>query len=270
MDFAERTRSAEQIAREAGVLAMEYFRRLGALKIEAKGHQDFVTEADREVELLIRARLGERWPEDAIVGEEHAPKSGSSGLTWVIDPIDGTANFVSAMPFWCVVIAGVADGQTQIAVIHDPGHDETFVAQRGTGATLNGASIRVRQGAGMGDGTISVGSSRRSPPSQLASLLQSIVEAGGVFQRLGSGALGLAYTANGRYLGYSESYMNAWDCLAGQLLIEEAGGTVERQDADQMITQGGRVIAAPPSIFPTLERLTTAAFGPEAPPKPQA
>jgi myo-inositol-1(or 4)-monophosphatase len=253
---------------------MDYFRRLGGLEIEAKGHQDFVTEADREVELLIRARLAEAWPDDAIVGEEHAPKAGSTGVTWVIDPIDGTANFVSNMPFWCVVLAGVVTrttgGETQIAVIHDPNHGETFVAQRGQGATLNGAPIRVREEAEIGDGTISVGSSRRSPPSQLAALLQSIVEAGGVFQRLGSGALGLAYTANGRYLGYSESYMNAWDCLAGQLLIEEAGGTVERQDADQMITQGGRVIAAPVSIFPTLERLTTAAFGPEAPPKPTA
>ena len=112
----------------------------------------------------------------------------------------------------------------------------------------------------MSTGTVSVGSSRRSPPDRVAFLLQSIIEAGGVFQRLGSGALGLAYTAAGRYTGYTESYMNAWDCLAGQLLIEEAGGLVEAQDASEMIAEGGRVVAGAPGVFHELVSITDAAF----------
>lgn len=265
MSFDARCQDAARIADAAAALALDQFRRLDSLAVELKGQQDFVTEADRATERFIRDELASAFPDDAIVGEEHGDKPGTSGFTWVIDPIDGTANFISGMPFWCVVIAGVADGQIQTAAISDPNHGETFTALRGGGAWLNGAPIHVRADATLTNGTTSVGSSRRSPPSHLSTLLLSIVEAGGVFQRLGSGALGLAYTAAGRYVGYSESHMNAWDCLAGQLLVAEAGGLIEDQNADEMIAQGGRVIAGAPGVFETLERFTTEAFGPGAP-----
>ncbi|MEL7116838.1 MAG: inositol monophosphatase family protein, partial [Pseudomonadota bacterium] len=138
---------------------------------------------------------------------------------------------------------------------------ETFTAVRGGRAYLNDRPIRVRKAAAITAGTVAVGSSRRSPPDRVALLLRSLVEAGGVFQRMGSGALGLAYVAAGRYLGYVESYMNAWDCLAGQLLIEEAGGRVEDQNAETMIAQGGRVVAAAPGVFAYLQTLTDDTFG---------
>ncbi|MEP2261358.1 MAG: inositol monophosphatase family protein, partial [Paracoccaceae bacterium] len=105
--MANRKDTAETIARSGGALALEYFAKLATLEIEDKGPQDFVTAADKDVETHVRALIEEAFPEDGIVGEEHAPKPSGSGYTWVIDPIDGTANFISNIPAWCVVIAVV-------------------------------------------------------------------------------------------------------------------------------------------------------------------
>src|SRR3954452_2695997 len=132
---------ALRIAHEAGELALRHFRALDLLSIENKGHQDLVSNADREVELFVRAELARAFPDDGIVGEEHAPTSGTSGHIWVIDPIDGTANFVRGIPAWCVVIACVDQGMTEIGVIHEPSTGETFCASRGGGAFLNDRAI---------------------------------------------------------------------------------------------------------------------------------
>lgn len=256
----DRLESACRIAIEAGQLAQEYFRQIETLNIEQKGHHDFVSEADRDVETLVRRRLAESFADDAIVGEEHAPKQGSSNFTWVIDPIDGTTNFVNGIPAWTVVIAGVENGRTTLGVIHDPCHDETFVAERGRGAKLNGRPMAAMQDHGMTQGTIGVGLSNRVAPDGAARLVTAILEGGGLFHRNASGALSLAYVAAGRLLGYSEEHMNAWDCLAGQLLVAEAGGRVEKQDADRMIEVGGRVIVGAPGVFDDLLRMSEAAF----------
>ncbi len=260
MELHNRCDTARRIAIEAGGLALDYFNHQDALKIDAKGHQDFVSQADREVELLVRRELAAALPDDAIVGEEHAPTPGTSGFTWVIDPIDGTANFVTAIPAWVVVIAGVSQGRTQIGIIHDPNHGETFVAIRGGGATLNGAPLKMRARTGLGDGTTGVGFSRRTGEAGLMRLMQALIDEGGLFMRNASGALSLAYVAAGRLLGYAEEHMNAWDYLAGQLIIEEAGGGVELQDADAVIRTGGRVIVGAPGVFDDLLRISDAAF----------
>jgi len=260
-DLRDTACTAEAIAKSAGALALRYFKAQDDLVIDMKGHQDFVSQADREVELLVRADLARAFPDDAIVGEEHAPKPGTSGFTWVIDPIDGTANFVSSIPYWCVVIAGVKDSLTQIAIIHDPIHDECFVAVRGKGATLNGKPIHVSKGRSLREGSVAIGVSGRAAPERFQAVVKGVTDAGGVIVRNASGALSLAYTAAGRFLGYTEAHMNSWDCLAGQLLIAEAGGVIEDQDADDMIAHGGRVIAAAPDVFDDLLRISTAAFG---------
>ena len=108
------------IVRSAGALALKFFQDLASLNVEKKGHQDFVSRADKDVELFIRAALQKAFPDDGIVGEEHDPKRGSSGFTWVIDPIDGTTNFINAIPAWTVVLAGVCDNKTQIGIILTP------------------------------------------------------------------------------------------------------------------------------------------------------
>lgn len=251
----------EDICKEAGRLALEYFRNQATLVIDHKGHQDFVSQADREVELVTRKLLSEHFPDDAIVGEEHAPSSGTSGFTWVIDPIDGTTNFINGIPAWTVVVAGVRNGMTECGVIHDPCNNETFVAVKGCGATLNGAALTLSDDRTMSQGTVGVGYSNRVEDQGIIRLVTALVGEGSMFYRNASGALSLAYVAAGRLLGYSEEHMNAWDCLAGQLIVAEAGGVVEQQNADDMIQNGGRVVVGTPAVFEPLLALSRTAFG---------
>ena len=258
--MTDRATKLIDICQEAGRLAVQYFRDQDTLVINHKGHQDFVSQADRNVELLVRDLLAKAFPDDAIVGEEHAPSPGTSGFTWVIDPIDGTTNFINAIPAWTVVIAGVQDGATQIGVIHDPCNDETFVALKGQGAQLNGAPLDLDDPRKLSDGTIGIGYSNRVDDQGIIRLVTALVGEGSMFYRNASGALSLAYVAAGRLLGYSEEHMNAWDCLAGQLIVAEAGGVVEAQDADAMIRDGGRVVVGTPPVFDQLLQISKAAF----------
>lgn len=255
IDWTARAEAATRIATEAGALALDFFADPGRLEIEAKAHQDWVSQADRAVETLVRDRIAAAFPDDAIVGEEHAPKPGTSGATWVIDPIDGTTNFINQIPAWCVAIAIVGGAHTRVGVIHDAVHSETFTATLGGGAALNGRALAVDPGRRVDNGTIGLGRSVRAGVTASARLVEGISRAGGVWARLGSGALSLAWVAAGRWVGYAEAHMNAWDCLAGQLLVAEARGRVEAQDASAMIANGGRVIAAAPGVFEDLVEL---------------
>ncbi len=260
MNMAERAARAAKIAADAGALALGFFSDQDRLRVEKKGHQDFVSQADREVELFVRAALAKSFPDDAVLGEEHAPTPGTSGFTWVIDPIDGTTNFINGIPAWTVVLAGVQGGRTEIGVIHDPCHAEAFIGQRGQGATLNGRRLALSDTRTISEGSTGVGYSNRTDSKNVGRLVNALIAEGGVFYRNASGALSLAYVAAGRLLGYAEDHMNAWDCLAGQLLVAEAGGCVEVQDADQMMAKGGRVIVGTEAVFPDLLRLAEAAF----------
>ena len=114
MTLDEKTKISIEIVKSAGALALKFFQDLASLNVEKKGHQDFVSRADRDVEQFVRTALEHAFPDDGIVGEEHDPKPGSSGFTWVIDPIDGTTNFINGIPVWTVVLAGVCDDKTQI------------------------------------------------------------------------------------------------------------------------------------------------------------
>ncbi len=254
--------AAREIARKAGDEALRYFRVFDTLDIDRKGHQDLVSEGDRNVELLVRGLIETAFPQDAIVGEEHAPKPGTSGFTWVIDPIDGTANFVRGIPVWAVVIAVVEGAQTVIGVTHDPVHDEMSHARRGGGAFVNDRRIHVAQNASLSDGSVGVGFSGRTRGDEVLGLMRGLIERGGVFYRNASGAISLAFVAQGKLLGYAEAHMNAWDCMAGQLLVHEAGGLTEDQDARRMIADGGRVIVGAPEIFAELTEICERAFSP--------
>jgi len=261
-DRDDRMHFAIDLARRAGELGLKYFRDLDNLTIESKGHQDLVSDGDREVELFIRAAIGEAYPDDGIVGEEHAAVTGKTGHVWVIDPIDGTANFVRGIPAWCVVIACTKDGETMVGVIHEPSTDETFYGRLGGGAFVNGRPIRASGGASLSEGSVGTGLSNRASTEHVAVLIANIMAEGGVFYRNASGALMLAYAASGRLLGYVEEHMNAWDCLAGMLLVEEAGGAVLKADPKTVLAQGTQVIAGGKHIFPKLQALCAQAFRP--------
>ncbi len=260
---AEREKFAVDVARRAGEFGMQYFRNLDSLTIESKGHQDLVSEADREVEVFVRKAIAQAYPDDGIVGEEHAPSRGSSGFDWIIDPIDGTANFVRGIPAWTVVIAGALNGRTEVGVIHEPATGETFHGRRGGGAFLNGRPIRTSNVASLGEGSVGTGFSNRREARNIVPFIEELVRKGGVFYRNASGALMLAYVASGRLLGYVEEHMNAWDCVAGLLLIEEAGGRVVRPDPATVIAEGTVVIAGNAALFDEIEEMARRAFSPK-------
>ena len=260
MDIETRREVAVEICSLAGERAVEYFSNLSSVQIERKGRQDWVSEADKAVEMFIRERLDTVFPDDGIYGEEHSPKIGTSGFDWVIDPIDGTTNFVNGIPNWTIVLAGVVGATTHVGVIHDPMLQETFVAVKGEGATLNGEAIDVNKTTELASGTVAVGYSNRVEAINVLPILEGLIASGAMYHRNASGALSLAYVAAGRLLGYIEEHMNAWDCLAGQLLIAEAGGIVEEQDAREMIVHGGRVLVGAPQVFDDLKHIAEKAW----------
>jgi len=259
-DIQARYDTARDIADKAGVEALRYFRAFESLKIDKKGHQNLVSEGDRNVELLVRAEIAAAFPDDGIVGEEHDSAEGTSGFVWVIDPIDGTANFVRGIPVWCVAIAVVRGPETVVGVIHDPVHDEMHHAMQGGGAFINDAAISVAADADITDGSVGVGFSGRTKIDGIQKAIAGIMVSGGVLHRNASGALSLAYVACGKLLGYIEEHMNAWDCLAGQLIVAEAGGVVEDRGASAMVANGGRVIAGAPGVWDDILRIADEAY----------
>lgn len=258
---SERLIFARDLARRAGSLGMDYFGKLDSLTIESKGHQDMVSQADREVELFVRREIAKAYPDDGIIGEEHAPTKGSTGYTWVIDPIDGTANFVRGIPAWCVAIACARDGVTVTGVIHEPATGETFYGERGGGAYLNGKPIKATSGDSLSDGSLGVGFSSRRETTAVPGLIGDLLARGGVFYRNASGALMLAYVAAGRLLGYIENHMNAWDCIAGILLIEESGGRVVTPDPKTVLEQGTVVVVGGANVFDEIYELCAETYG---------
>ncbi|MET1415101.1 inositol monophosphatase [Roseibium sp. HPY-6] len=260
--ISERLAFAERLAIKAGELGLDYFRKLDTLTITQKGHQDLVSEADRNVETLIRKELAATYPDDSILGEEHGMEEGSSGYAWVTDPIDGTANFVTGIPQWCVIIACVHQGQVIVGVIHDPVAGETFTAGAGQGALLNGKPIRVSTSESLATGSVGVGFNGRTAITDAVNVVGALVSKGGVFFRNASGGLMLAYVASGRLIGYVESHMNAWDCVAGMLLIKEAGGIVMDQDVNHALYHGARVVVGAPGVFADLKEIADSSFAP--------
>jgi myo-inositol-1(or 4)-monophosphatase len=252
--------AAKSIALDAGAMALGFFRDISALEIKSKGAQDMVSNADLEVETFVRAKIAALYPDDGIVGEEHENVASKSGWTWVIDPIDGTANFVTAIPQWCVIIACVHNDKTEIGVIFEPSTNELFWGAVGQGAHLNDTKLSVARTAGLNQGSVGVGMNGRTATHMASDLIADLSNRGGIFFRNASGGLMLAYVAAGRLIGYTEAHMNAWDCLAGQLLITEAGGRIEDQSADRMLVSGGRVIAGSPDIFDELLSMSEVAF----------
>lgn len=242
------------IAREGGDLARHLFETRAAGTFTLKGRQDFLTEADGTVERLVTARIAAAFPGDTCVGEEGGGRH--SAATWVIDPIDGTANFARGIPHFCVSIAFVRDGRPVIGAICAPMYGELFAARHGGGATVNGRPMRVSATTDIRQATIEVGWSPRRPTPDYLALLGRVMATGAGFRRGGSGALGLAYVAAGRADGYCELHMHPWDTLAGLVLVKEAGGWSADYLANDGVKQGNAVLVCPPALAETLATAT--------------
>jgi myo-inositol-1(or 4)-monophosphatase len=227
--LAARYMEARRIAAAAGRLALDYFRQRAKLVVELKGPSDFVSHADRDVENLIRRALAAAFPDDAFLGEETAVDfAGPVDRCWVVDPIDGTHNFLRGVPYWNVAIGFVANGRTQVGVVVDPAGGALFHAQHGHGAfctTDEGeARLHVASTARLAGAYIVLGHHDRHPENRYLDIRRRMMASGTAMRNFGSAALQLAHVAEGRYDGFVELELSAWDAVAGLLLVEEAGG----------------------------------------------
>ena len=234
------------VAREAGALQKRRFLDRDAMVVKFKGPQDYLTATDGEVEKLVRGRLLEAFPGDTFLGEEDGGQV--SARTWVVDPIDGTSNFARGIAHFCVSIAFVLDGAASIGVIYQPMTDELFAAAKGLGATLNGEPIKVSRTTSLDKSLLEVGRASRQPKATYLAMLDQVMATGAGIRGAGSGALAVANVACGRVDGCFETHMYSWDCLAGLVLVEEAGGRVNDFLAGDGLLKGNPIFAAAPGI----------------------
>ncbi|MDI7864641.1 inositol monophosphatase family protein [Rhizobiaceae bacterium n13] len=257
--LAARFALAKTLAAEAGAMALDYFNRRDTLVIETKRDlQDVVSIADRNVETFLKERVAEIYANDGFLGEEFGHDEGTSGFTWVVDPIDGTAPFVNGMPTWCVSVAIVRDGEPVVGVIHVPCSDELYASALGFGATLNDKPLRLDPSRNLQNAMTGIGCNNYVNPQRVGAIIAGLMQRGGNFIRNGSGALMLAYVAAGRLVGYYEPHMRAWDCMAGFCLVREAGGkTLPFPGHGEAFLQGHPVLAANQSCYDELLDLHT-------------
>jgi myo-inositol-1(or 4)-monophosphatase len=244
---------AIKAARRAGALINRASLDIERLTITKKGPADFVSEVDRMVEETIIGILREAYPDHAFLGEEGG-SVGSSEYQWIIDPIDGTTNFLHGFPMYCTSIALAHRGVVTQAVIYDPVRNDLFTATRGSGAYLNDRRIRVSNQVRMEDALIGSGfpySSMEHQERYLRMLAEVMRKTAGI-RRPGSAALDLAYVAAGRYDGFWELGLKPWDMAAGTLLIQEAGGLVSDLEGNNQFLQTGHIVAGNPKIFAQL------------------
>jgi myo-inositol-1(or 4)-monophosphatase len=245
---------AGALARSAGTLARRYFEREIAFTAQIKnGPQDWVSAADHAVEQFIRDAISLRFPGDALLGEESGGEV--RDRVWVVDPIDGTLNFVHGMKYWCVSIAYIERGHRRVAAIHDPSQDELFVAASGRGALCNGSPMRVSACASLDRALIAQGYVHRHDLDRHLAVRRALLAAGAAVKDPGAGALMLAHVATGRFDGFYEPHMHPWDASAGLLLIEEAGGRVAPYPGAAGLAEGGPVLAAAPALFDAMAAL---------------
>jgi myo-inositol-1(or 4)-monophosphatase len=242
------------LAQEAAAVAMSYFADSAKLNVSMKGAQDWLTAADGAVEAHIRQRIAAAFPGDGVMGEEMG--GGDAEHLWIVDPIDGTANFARSHPHWCVSIGFLRRGVPEIGVIAAPVMGETWAARRGGGAVRNGKPIRVSEIDSFGRASIEVGWSTRRPASDYQALVKAVMDAGAAAKRCGSGALGLAFVADGRSEGYLETHINSWDVAAGVVIVAEAGGVLNPFFTGDALTAGNPILAAPPALARDLSAMS--------------
>jgi len=236
------------LAADAGRLAHGAF---GSPSISLKGRHDEVTAMDREVERFIRAAISRSYPDDAVLGEEGGASAGLAAAerVWIIDPIDGTANYARSIAHYCVSIGYTERGVPTVGALHDPSHERLYFAERGAGAWLaEGKSaprrLAVSPVSTLDKATVECGWSLRRSQADYLAMVKRVLDAGCAVRRAGSGALGLADVAAGRVEGYCELHINSWDCAAGVLLVTEAGGYTNDFFAGNALLEGNPLLAA--------------------------
>jgi myo-inositol-1(or 4)-monophosphatase len=249
---------AVRAARAAGRIITRASLDLGTVKVARKQRNDFVTEVDRAAEDAIIGALRQAYPDHAFLAEESGHSQGKVSAApheadniWIIDPLDGTTNFIHGLPQYCVSIALMQKGTVVQAVVYDPNRDELYTASKGRGAFLNDRRIRVANRDRIDEALIGTGFPFRKVESldRYMGMLKAVSEKAAGVRRPGAAALDLAYVAAGRYDGFFEYGLMPWDVAAGSLLVTEAGGLVGdlKGNADYLFSE--QVLAAPPKVF---------------------
>ena len=249
---------AIKAARRAGQIINRASNDLDLLKVSTKQPNDFVTEVDQAAEAAIIATLQEAYPQYGILAEESGETAGmgkgDSEYQWIIDPLDGTTNFIHGMPQYAVSIALAKAGVVEQAVIFDPNRNELFTASKGGGAFLNERRIRVSRRLKLQDSLLGTGFPYRSfdlVDTYLA-IFKELTQKTAGQRRPGAASLDLAYVASGRYDGFWEFGLAPWDMAAGALMISEAGGLVSDVRGEASYLTSGNIVAGTPKVFAPL------------------
>ncbi|MBF0179864.1 MAG: inositol monophosphatase [Magnetococcales bacterium] len=246
MPFSPPINIAVRAALKAGALAREHFDRRHELEVTMKGRNDPLTSADLAVEREILFHLKKAYPQYGILAEEKGGAVRADRPCWIVDPIDGTLNFLHGVPHFAISIALVENGTLRGGVVYDPMRDELFVAERGCGAFLNDRRIRVANAERLADTLVATGFPSRRPQwferyqSAFAGFFAQVRDQ----RRQGAASLDLAYVAAGRYDGYWEIGLSQWDIAAGALLVLEAGGLISDFSGGPEFLQSGNVVAS--------------------------
>lgn len=242
--------AATDAARAGG----EVLRRLygdASLDVRLKGRNDLVSQADHESEGAVLGRIRREFPDHAILSEEGGGGAGTAGYQWIVDPLDGTNNFLQRLPYWCVSVACVdGEGRSLAGAVYEPLADRMFAAARGHGATVDGEPLRISERPGLDGAFLATGYPFRAHAAldrYLACFREVFLQARGI-RRCGSAALDLAHTAAGVFDGFFEFALSPWDVAAGVALIREAGGVVTDLDGGERFLATGNLVAGGPGV----------------------
>jgi myo-inositol-1(or 4)-monophosphatase len=257
---------ALRAARKAGDIIVRATEQLDRIEVESKGANDFVSEVDRASEKEIIYHLSKAYPEHAFLGEEGGLSGNAdSEYRWIIDPLDGTTNFLRGIPHFAVSIACEFRGKVEHAVVLDPVRREEFVASRGRGAQLNGRRIRVSKLASLDGALLGTGIPFKARQSghlpAYAESLKKLAAASAGIRRAGAAALDLAYVAAGRLDAFWEIGLSPWDIAAGSLLVREAGGLVGDFHGDSGYMESGNIVCGNPKCFKAVLQVTKPILG---------
>ena len=248
---------AVKAARRAGAIINRASFDLDKLTVRSKQNNDFVSEVDHAAENAIIATLKEAYPQHAILAEESGASGGigaGAEYVWIIDPLDGTTNFLHGFPQYCVSIGLTHKGVLTHGVIYDPSRNELYTASRGAGAFLNDRRIRVSRATQLKESLIGTGFPFREIDNldRYLTMFRAVSHQAAGLRRPGAAALDLAYVACGRYDGFWELGLSQWDMAAGALLIKEAGGLVSDLDGNEKYLEKGQIVAGTPKVFSQL------------------
>ncbi|MEO8964654.1 MAG: inositol monophosphatase family protein [Gammaproteobacteria bacterium] len=246
---------AIQAARAAGNTIIRAVDRLDKLQITEKRPNDYVTEVDQQAERDIIAIIQKAHPNHGIIGEETGETGGNDDYVWIIDPLDGTRNFIHGFPHFAISIAITYKGRVEHGVIYDPVRQEIFSATRGKGAQLNNRRIRVSQNKTLQESLLGTGFPYRHSPELIEAYtnsLQAVLPLSGDVRRAGAATLDLAYVAAGRLDGFWEMGLKPWDVAAGSLMIKEAGGLVCDFNGGEEYLKTGNIVAGNPKVLKLL------------------